>query len=108
MKEPKRIEFNQALIEAFDEVVSELLGSDVLDSLYLALKNRYTVSKDELPYRLDTAYSMLEHVFGFKGVRTIGNRIARRLYERLSLEFNDDDRTLLDYVEDAKRKLAAK
>jgi phage baseplate assembly protein W len=49
-------EFNSVLLEAIDESIGELLGQRVLESLYSALEKHNDVTRDELPYRLDTAY----------------------------------------------------
>jgi hypothetical protein len=86
--------------------MTELLGRDVVESLYTCLEKHHDITKDELPYRLETAYSVLENVFGVKGARTIGTRIARRLYQKLNLPFASElGYTPVEYVNIAKKKL---
>jgi hypothetical protein len=105
LEEPRR-EFNQALNESIDEVLSELLGPAVLKSFYVSLETYHAITRDELPYRLDTAYAVLEQVFGVKGARTIGMRFAQRLYQKFHLPFAPDDGyTTLEYFDAAKKKL---
>jgi len=100
-------EFNSILLEAIDESIRELLGQRVLESLYSVLEKRHDVTRDELPYRLETAYKLLDEVFGIQATRTISNRIIRQLYQKLNLEFEDTGSLdLLGYVEIAKKKLA--
>jgi len=94
-------------LEALDEVINEMLGFEVLRSLYTALEKQYDVTKDELPYRLETACEILNEVFGVKGATTIRKSIVRRLYQKFDLEFDEvAGFRLMEYVEIAKRKLA--
>jgi len=72
----KHVEFNTVLLEAFDQAICEMLGATVLQALYDRLAKRDDVSRDELPYRLETAFEQLEQVFGVKGAKTIGRAIA--------------------------------
>lgn len=98
-------EFNELLCQALDDSISELLGQNVLPSLYAALEKHYSISRDELPYRLETIYSILENVFGVRGSRTIEKHVARRFYKKLDLPFSEvDGYTLKDYVEAVKEK----
>ena len=100
-------EFNSTLLEAIDESIGELIGERVLKSLYSLLQKHYDVTRDELPYRLDTVYKLLREVFGIHATGTISKRIIRRLYLKLNLEFEDSaDLGLKEYVDIAKNKLA--
>ena len=103
-----RREFNELFCQAVDESISEMLGVNVLPSLYAALEKRHAVTRDELPYRLETMYSVLENVFGFKGSRIIEKHIVRKFYHNLGLPFDTvDGYTLKDYVEAARKKIEA-
>jgi hypothetical protein len=105
----KHVEFNTALLEAFDQTISDLLGTNVLSALYDVLARNHDISRDELPYRLDTAFKQLEQVFGVKGAKTIGRAIATRLYGKLGLEFESIPNLGLDeYIQTAKNRLAQK
>jgi hypothetical protein len=97
-------EFNKLFCQAIDQSITEMVGSSVLSSLYDALEKYYSVTRDELPYRLETVYSVLEIVFGVKGAHTIEKRIIRRLYEILEFSFtNIVGYTLEDYVEAVRK-----
>ena len=53
------------------------------------------------------AYEILREIFGIQGGRTISRTIARRLYEKLGLRFEEVPKfELMDYVEIAKNKLS--
>ncbi len=99
------IEFNDVLVESIDESITVLLSRQVMDALYLHLHATYSVSRDELPYKLDTLCKILQKTFG-TSAQTIGQLIARRFYQKLQLEFtNHPNHTLLEYVDEAKKKL---
>jgi len=101
-------EFNELFCQAADESISEILGANVLASLYAFLEKQHAVSRDELPYRLETMYVVLESVFGFRGSRTIEKHIVRKFYHNLNLPFSTvDGYTLKDYVEAARKKIEA-
>ena len=95
------------MADSIDETIRELFSPRVLEEFHGVMSGKYDVSRDELPYRLETAYKVLTNVFGMKGAETISRMITRRLYRRLDLEFDGAvGLTLLDYVEIAKKKLA--
>ena len=100
-------EFNSALFEAFEESIREILGPAVLESLYNGLEKKYDVHRDELPYRLETAFGLLSNIFGLQGSHTLSRQIARRLYKKLGLPPGEiEGYTLLECIEAAKRMLA--
>jgi len=102
----RKREFNEILIEAIDETITVLLSQGVAKALYDHLQATYSISRDEIPSKLDILLSTLEKTFGATSSRTISKVIARELYARLSLTFYDNPgRTFLEYVEDAKVKL---
>ena len=101
------IPLNETLCGAIDDTMVEVLGRRVLDTMYVMLKVKYDVGRDELPYRLDTLYQILGNAFPIRTAGVIGTRIALRFYTRLGLTFHDHEGyTLLDYVQEAKSKLA--
>ena len=98
--------FNDALIESIDETITELLSRAVVDALYAHLETFHSISRDELPHRLDALFSALEKIFGVRGSQTITKAIAKKFYLKLGLEFTDNpSRTLVEYVDQAKIKL---
>lgn len=107
MTEGKYAVFNDVLSAAIDEAISGLLGLGVLDALYKALRKSYDITRDELPYRLDTVFTVLESVFGAQGTSRIERSIARQLYQKLNLHYEAVPyHTLTDYIERAKRQVA--
>jgi hypothetical protein len=98
--------FNDTLVESIDETITDLLSRAVVDALYAHLQTFHSISRDELPDRLDTLLAALERIFGVRGSQTITKAIARKFYIKLGLEFSDNpNHTLLEYVEEAKMKL---
>ncbi len=94
-------------IEATEKAITQLPGPAVLGSLYAFLEKFHGIKKDELLRRLETVYMVLENVFGVTGVRTIGMRTVRLVYEKLNLEFHETaGYRVMDYVKVAKEKLA--
>jgi putative aminopeptidase FrvX len=78
----------------------------VVDALYAHLETFHSISRDELPNRLDVLFSALEKIFGVRGSQTITKAIAKKFYLKLGLEFTDNpSRTLVEYVDQAKIKL---
>jgi hypothetical protein len=104
-----RRDFNAVFYEAIVEVMTELLGSQVLEALLNALEKFHNIHRDEIPYQLDTTYALLEQTFGIPSARTIGMRIVKRLYKKLSIPFIEQpDHSVVDYVNLAKKKLKEK
>jgi hypothetical protein len=99
-------EFNDTLVESIDETVAALLSRSVVDALYAHLQTFHSISRDEVPYRLDTLLTTLEKTFGLRGSQTMTKAITRKFYLKLGLEFTDNpSRTLFEYVDEAKMKL---
>jgi hypothetical protein len=99
-------EFNVIFCEVIDEVITELLGPSVLGSLYTALKTHHDISRDELPYRLETVNSVLKQTFGIQSTNIIGMRVAHRLYKKLNLALvTQSGFNLIDYIKMAKSML---
>jgi hypothetical protein len=97
---------NVLLVESIDDAISILLSRDVVDALYVHLQKIHSVSRDEVPCKIETLCAALEKTFGVPSSRIISKVIARRLYAKLGLPFTDNpSRTLLEYVEEAKIKL---
>ena len=100
-------DFNHILCSTIDETTREFLGLSVLTALHEELRAKYDVGSDELPYRTETMYKILEDKFDVVGAKTIGPLIAERFYAKLGLDFhNHEGYSLLDYVQAAKSKLS--
>jgi len=100
-------DFNHILCSTIDETTRELLGPRVLAALHEELRTKYDIGSDEIPYRTETIYRILESKFGVVGAKTIGPLMAERFYAKLGLGFhNHEGYSLLDYVQAAKSKLS--
>lgn len=101
------MEFNEALVKSLDETLAGVLSKEVVAAFYTHLEKAHSISKNEVPYRLDTIFATLEKTFGGQGSRTLSRAIAKRFYSNLGLSFHDNpNRTLVEYVEDAKHQIA--
>jgi len=99
-------EFNDGVKWALDSTIYEVLGQEVLKAVYDHLRDRYAITGDEIPYRLDAVFDTLEGTFGFKGARTISRAAARRFYFKMGLRFIENpEYRLQDYIELAKKQL---
>lgn len=106
MQQKQGKEFNDTLVKSIDETITDLLSEAVLKALYAHLEKVYSLTRDKVPYRLETLSSALEKTFGMRGSRTISKAIARKFYTKLGLTFSDNPGgTLIEYVEEAKIKL---
>ena len=106
MKARTIVQFDGVFRNALEETLTDLLGAHALNSLYLYLHKHHSVEREQLPYRIATMCTFLQETFGTCGGGTIGKLVARRLYDKLNLHF--DERYgygLLDYVEVAKTRL---
>jgi len=98
-------DFNRLLVQAIDETLIALFSVQVAERLYAHLQDHYSITKNEIPYRLDTLLSTLQNIFG-PGGRIVGRAMASRFYSHLSLRFEDNaTKTLPEYVEEAKAML---
>lgn len=100
-------DFNGTLKKAIDEAIIGVFGSGVHETLYRILTEKHSVTSDEVLYRLETLFEVLENGLGHVGSRTVSRSIARLFYSKLGLQFvvNPEWR-LQDYVEEAKKNLA--
>jgi hypothetical protein len=100
--------FNEIVCQAIDKTLEELIGPQVVKSLYSHLSEKFGVDRNELPYRIDTICSVLEGVFGVKGARIIERKVARNLYDKLLLPFNDEQGSRLeDFLAAARHTISA-
>jgi hypothetical protein len=99
----KSARFNEILLRSIDAAITETLSTQVLTALYNHLAERYDITRDEIPYRLDSLYVALGQIFGFKAAKTLERKIAKHLCAEFNIEFPDTpDCTLSMYVEKAK------
>lgn len=99
----KAARFNEILVESIDLAITELLGEQVLASLYKHFAEHYDITRDEILYRLDSLYTALDQTFGFKAARTLEHHIAKRLSSQISVPLPEtSDYTLEAYLQKAK------
>ena len=100
-------DFNRLLSAAIEDTIQEFLGPSIQGALESELKTKYDISNEELPYRLETVYNILESRFGVVGAETLGPSIAKTLYAKLGLPFqNHDGYSLPQYIRTAKSTLS--
>jgi len=88
------------------ETIAEVLGARVTSSFWYHFQAYLGVSREEMPYRLDTLFSALKGTFGVGG-ETLGRKIVKKLYAKANIPLNyTPDRSLTDYVEELKQILA--
>ena len=102
MNLPLRDDFDRLFLESVKETIEEALGKDQAKLAFRLLERE--VPFDKLPRHLPTFYTALKTNFGNSG--RIETAIARRLYQKLSLEFTETPNTELGkYVETALIRL---
>jgi len=99
-------EFNDEVKRAIDGIICGIVGQDVLDSLHNHLETRYGITPDEIPYRVDTLFEILENAIGVAGAKSLSRAIAREVYYGYNIDFRPlYEYTLQGYLEQAKRLL---
>ncbi|HUK28705.1 MAG TPA: hypothetical protein VLV31_09800 [Candidatus Acidoferrales bacterium] len=101
--------FDQTLLDCVKDGMVAILGSEVLESLFLSLETYQGLSRYEIPSNIDTFFAALEKAFGSASGKTVGRFIIKLLYARLGLQFDGKtNRLLADYVIDARRELQSR
>ncbi|MEM1589421.1 MAG: hypothetical protein QXZ68_05670 [Candidatus Bathyarchaeia archaeon] len=96
--------FDKLLLEAIDEAFSSL-GESAKQSIYFHLKDKFKISREEIPNRIVEFAEGLEKIFGF-GARFLEIMIMKKLYTRIGqpLEWNENKEFIFaNYVEAARR-----
>ena len=101
---PLRDDFDRLFLVAVQEAIEEALGKDQAKLAFRFIERDVPFAK--LPHHLPTFYSALKRNFG-KDSGTIELSIARKLYQKLSVEFIETPNAELgNYVELALVKLS--
>ena len=94
--------FRDVLLHSVDDallVPGEIVRADIYDRF----ERSYQLKREEIPERLELFRRALRDLLGAGG-EVLERLIARNLYLRLDLNFNQhEDWTLLDYVDEAKK-----
>ncbi|MGB9960282.1 MAG: hypothetical protein ACPLKQ_07175 [Candidatus Bathyarchaeales archaeon] len=99
-----RKNFDKLLIEAVDDALSSL-GESAKMAIYYHVKDKFGISKEEIPSRVKEFSEGLEKIFG-SGAKFIEILIMKKLYERIGkpLEWDESkELTFADYVETARQ-----
>lgn len=95
------------LLEAVEEGLSSL-GDSPKQAIFFHLEASFEISKDNIPANLTDFSKALEKIFG-PGAVYLEKLIAKRLYEKLGLEFQEAENwDFLGYVNNAKERLPLK
>ncbi len=95
------------LLEAVEEGLSSL-GDSPKQAIFFHLEDFFEISKDKIPTNLTEFAEALEKIFG-PGANFLEKLIAKRLYEKLGLKFDEiENRNLLEYVNDVEKRLHLK
>lgn len=96
--------FGEILLEAVDEALASL-GNSAKQSIYYHLKEKFKISREDIPNRIEDFAEGLEKIFGI-GARFLEILIMKKLYERIGkpLEWDESKEfAFVNYVEAARR-----
>lgn len=99
--------FDKLLLEAIDEALASL-GDSAKQSIYFHLEDKFKISRNEIPQRIEDFADGLEKIFGL-GARFIEILIMKQLHERIGrpLEWDESkELVFVKYIAVAKRSFA--
>jgi len=95
------------LLEAVEEGLSSL-GDSPKQAIFFHLETSFEISKDNIPANTIEFSKALEKIFG-PGAVYLEKLIAKRLYEKLGLEFQEAENwNFLEHIDDARERLPLK
>ncbi|MEM4251413.1 MAG: hypothetical protein QW828_06235 [Candidatus Bathyarchaeia archaeon] len=96
--------FRKALLEAADYAML-ILGEYASQAVRGHIESIHKVKYEEIPEKPEILHDVLESLFG-SGSKAIERLIAKNLYQRLDIEFQErKEWTIVDYVEHAKKTM---
>ena len=102
-----QIKLRNILLKAVEEGLSSL-GNSPKQAIFFHLETSFEISKDNIPANLTEFSKALEKIFGL-GAVYLEKLIAKRLYEKLGLEFEEvENWDFLEYVDNARERLPLK
>lgn len=105
MSRKHRTDFNDLVVESVEETISEVLGRRVTAAFWHHYQAFLGISRDEMPYRLETLFASLKGMLGVGG-DTLGRVIVRKLYAKTNVPLDlNSGRTLIEYIEELKATL---
>jgi hypothetical protein len=103
----KKGDFEKLLMESVDEALTSL-GESAKQSIYFHLEDKFKISKEEIPRRIEDFADGIEKIFGL-GAHFIEILIMKKLYEKIgkSLEWNEKEEfVFVNYVKAARQSFA--
>jgi hypothetical protein len=99
----KRSEFDKLLVSAIDDSLNSL-GESVKKSIYFHLKNKFKVTRNEIPQNLEEFQEGLEKIFG-AGAQFIEIQIMKNLHRKIGvpLKMESESFEFVEYVGVAKK-----
>lgn len=95
---------SEFLVQSVDEVVGDLLGARVRETLYDCLMKQCGLSREQIPDHLENFQRFLNENLGKAG-QTLANSIAKRFYRKLGWVFvSIPHHDLVDYVDLARKR----
>lgn len=76
------------LLQTFDEGLS-VLGISSMKAIYAHLKRQYALEREDIPARLRLFHIGLVNLFGPKGAILVEKQIAKSMYSRLKLKYEE-------------------
>jgi hypothetical protein len=98
-------EFSKLLLDAVDHALL-VLGETARLAIYDCVESSYQIRREEIPEKLEAVHGALTDLLG-KGGNMVERVAAENLYKSLHLTFEpNEDWTLIDYVNHAKRVMS--
>jgi len=94
--------FREVLLQAIDDGLL-VPGEIARAAIYDRVERSYQLRREEIPEKLELFHKALRDLLAAGG-EVLERLIAKNLYRRLDLNFNQHENwTLLDYVDEAKK-----
>lgn len=94
--------FRDILLQSIDDALL-VPGEIVRAAIYDRVERSYQLRREEIPEKLELFHKALRDLLAAGG-EVLERLIAKNLYRRLDLNFNQHENwTLLDYVDEAKK-----
>jgi len=75
------------LSDSIGEVLIDLVGTRVRESIYNHLEKNRSIARSEIPHHLDEFFKVFERTFGVASKKVIERAIARKVYSKLGWGF---------------------
>lgn len=92
----KQEDFEKLLMESIDEALTSL-GESAKQAIYFHLEDKFKISKEEIPRRIEDFADGIEKIFGL-GAHFIEILIMKKLYEKIGKPLKWDEKEELIFV----------